>query len=127
MAWMMSQAVGDRRLRQPIADRGPGAPAIDETGRPQHGQVLARVGERHADRGRQLAHGTLTAPERVQEHEPLCVGQDLAELGVEAVPLQGVVAEIHGVWTSSCERCRYPGTSTLQLIAFLRKQLSNVA
>ena len=73
---------------------------VDEPGRPHDREVLARVGECHADRRRELAHGPLPAPQGVEQHEPLGVGQDLADLGVQAVELQRVVGVIHGYLVS---------------------------
>ena len=88
---------GDRRLGEPIDDCRPDAATLDEPGRPEDGQVLARVGQSHSDGQGQVADRAFADTQSVEEHQPLRVGQDLAHVGMQAVEVEGVLAEVHGL------------------------------
>jgi hypothetical protein len=98
---------GDGGLGDPVADGRPAAVALDEARRAHHREVLAGVGERGPDRLGELADGAVARPQRVEEREPLGIGEHLAQLRVEPVALEVGIDGRHG--------------ATIELIAYLRK------
>lgn len=58
--------------------------------------MLARVRERRSDDRRQLADAPITVAQGVKQEQPLGVGQDLADLGVEPVAVEGIGLRDHG-------------------------------
>src|SRR5262245_7447522 len=62
-------------VREAVVDRAALPPALDETGTPQHGKVLAHVRHLAAHRDRQVAHRELPAGQRFEHAEPLRIGQ----------------------------------------------------
>ena len=65
----------DANVREAIEDRAALSPALDESGAPQHGEVLAHVRHLAADRGRQVAHGELAAGQRFEHAQALRIGE----------------------------------------------------
>src|SRR5262245_49541469 len=65
----------DAHVREAVIDRAALPPALDETGTPQHGKVLAHIRHLAPDRGRQVAHRELAAGQRFEHAQPLGIGQ----------------------------------------------------
>src|SRR4029079_18094610 len=65
----------DANVRETVEDRAALSPALDESGTPQHGEVLAHVRHLAPDRRRQLAHGELAGRQRFEHAQTLGVRQ----------------------------------------------------
>jgi len=75
------------RLAEPVEDGRPLTPDAHDACVTQDRQVLAGVGHAHLYLPCEVAHGPLSRPENVDQHEALRIDQDLAKFGVEPVGL----------------------------------------